>query len=173
MREVRARMRNGVFVVALGASAAVALAGACTDDVDAAPSADAGDDGADAADRAQCPREPPPNGSDCTLPEGTTCGFGQCTPIVQCTRGVWRWGTEFSAKPPCPELPPDDQSPCPRCWPRAISCTYGSRDCSLPDASDTTSIATCVGAGVWSLDVRPCRDGGGPDVQRDGEAGDD
>lgn len=166
------RMWTSPILAALvGVSAAVALSAACTDDFDVAP-ADAGDDGAGETERAQCPSDPPAIGVACTLPEGTTCSFGPCGTIAQCARGVWRSGTDPSAKPPCPDPPPADDASCPRCWPAAAKCIYGSTDCSLLDASLSTSIASCSN-GTWSVDVRPCRDGGGPDVQGDGEAGDD
>lgn len=162
-----------ILVVLVGVSAAVALSAACTDDFDVAPAPDAGDDGAGEGERAQCPSDPPAIGVACTLPEGTTCSFGQCGTIVQCARGVWRSGTDPSAKPPCPDPAPSPGLTCPRCWPATATCIYGSTDCSLADASLTTTIASCPN-GTWELgDAMPCRDGGGPDVQGDAEAGDD
>jgi hypothetical protein len=53
-----------------------------------------------------------------------------------------------------------------------MSCRYGSADCSAEDASVNTGIAFCRDE-KWVFDVRPCRDGGGPDVQGDAEAGAD
>jgi hypothetical protein len=168
MPDVRARVWSPVVTVLVAASAAVALSAACTDDFEVTPVADAGGDDATPGERAQCPRDPPNDGTPCTLPEGTTCSFGQCAVIVQCARGEWRQSP--SAKPPCPELPPGEQTACPRCWPTGASCNWGA--CTGPDASDKTSIASCPN-GVWSLAVLPCPDGGGPDVQGDGEAADD
>ena len=98
MREVRARVLAPVIAVLVSASAAVALSSAWTDDFDVAPAIDGGDGDSSSTERAACPKAPPTNGATCTLPEGTTCNFGQCAPVVQCTRGVWRHGASPSPK---------------------------------------------------------------------------
>lgn len=167
MPDVRVRGWTPVVAALVAASSAVALSAACTDGFEVTPAADAGDDDATPADRAQCPRDPPTDGTPCTLPEGTACTFGQCAVIVQCSRGEWRLSP--SAKPPCPDVFPGPV-PCPRCWPAGASCNVGT--CVGPDAGDSTRIFSCPN-GVWSLTVLPCPDGGGPDVQGDAEAGDD
>jgi len=113
-----------------------------------------------------CPTIAPADRSGCTLPEGTTCDFGQCgTVLAQCIGGLWRFGTNAPPRPQCPTLTPETESDCPECWPEDVTCLYGSQDCSLPDASLNTSVAACVKK-KWTLEVRPCRDAG-PDVQGD------
>jgi len=151
-------------------SSAAALAGACGDgSASTPPPPDGGDDGGQVA-TSDCPTIEPRNGAECLLPQGTTCDFGQCgTRLAECTRGAWRVGSNTPPRPPCPVLPPNPDTPCPACWPAEISCTYGSSDCSLADASPNTAIASCPkgASGNWVFDIRPCRDGGGPDVQGD------
>ena len=140
--------------------------GACGSEEAAPPPAvDAGvDDSALAT--AICPNIAPTEGSACTLPEGTTCDFGQCgTVLAQCTGGLWRFGANPPPNPSCPERAPDTDSACPECWPEDKRCIYGSTDCTAPDASTKTSVALCMN-GNWTLEVRECRDAG-PDVQGD------
>jgi hypothetical protein len=141
---------------------------ACGSEESAPPAApDSGvDDSALAT--AICPNIAPTEAEKCTLPEGTTCDFGQCgTVLAQCTGGLWRFGSNRPPNPLCPEQAPETESACPSCWPGDKVCIYGSQgaDCSSPDASVNTSVALCMN-GRWSLDVRPCRDAG-PDVQGD------
>lgn len=155
-------------------STSAAVAGACGDDAVNVPlPPDDGDDGGQVA-IADCPANEPPNGSACLLPEGTTCDFGQCgTRLARCSRGAWKVGSNAPPAPPCPDVPPNPDTPCPACWPPEISCTFGSSDCSQADASLNTAIASCPSGpnGNWVLDIRPCRDGGGPDVQGDAPDG--
>jgi hypothetical protein len=60
-----------------------------------------------------------------------------------------------------------------------VECTYGSTDCTAPDASANTTVASCVDAGAgqaarWSLRTFACAPGDagidGADVQRDADA---
>lgn len=185
MREVRARLLPtfATLVVALvSASGTAALAGACTSDFDVTPEADGGDGDGSSTDRATCPKVPPVNAAPCTLPEGTTCTFGPCTGVATCSRGIWRFGSNPSPVPLCPDPEPNAGTECPRCWPVEKTCPYGSDDCSLPDASTSRTLASCPAVGgadkrVWVVDIKPCKDGGldadGADVQGDGEAGAD
>lgn len=149
-------------------SASAAVAGACVDtSLTVADAPDSGD-GNSSLQRADCPKKEPQNGSLCLLPEGTTCDFGLCgTRLARCTRGAWSAGANAPPSPACPKDPPNKDVPCPDCWPPLVSCTYGSKDCSLTDASINTTITSCPN-GKWVVDIRPCRDGGEPDVQRDG-----
>jgi len=163
-------LRRVAALLVLGAGA-VALASACGDEsADQVAAGDAG--GATGSlEPGTCPSpgQAPAEGAACRLPEGTTCDFGECgRRIAQCTRGAWRYGTNGSKTPPCPETVPNPDVSCPPCWPAAVTCRYGSTDCSLEDASVNTAVASCP-SGRWVLDIRPCRDGGGPDVQGDAE----
>lgn len=154
---------NFLILVVFAAFGAFA---ACGDDV-AAPPAEV-DSGVDdsALATAICPNIAPTEGEKCTLPEGTTCDFGQCgTVLAQCTGGLWRFGSNRPPNPACPEQAPETESACPSCWPEDKTCIYGSTDCSAADASINTSVAACMN-GKWTLEVRTCRDAG-PDVQGD------
>jgi hypothetical protein len=156
------------LVLALGC-ALMAAAGACADDSTATPEVEDGGGEGGSVSRDDCPAAAPVNGSVCLLPEGTTCDFGLCgTRLARCSQGVWQLGANAAPRPPCPADPPSTDIPCPACWPVAVSCTYGSTDCRAEDASLNTAIASCPN-GTWVIDIRPCRDGGGPDVQGDGE----
>jgi hypothetical protein len=153
--------------LALG-SALAAVVAACADDSESSPQAaeGGGEDGSQAV--AECPPTAPAPGATCLLPEGTTCDFGLCgTRLARCTSGQWRLGTNAPPSPPCPADPPNPDIACPACWPAEITCTYGSASCSDEDASINTAVASCPN-GTWLLDIRPCRDGGEPDVQGDG-----
>ncbi|MBX3190597.1 MAG: hypothetical protein KF819_26590 [Labilithrix sp.] len=162
-------LRLGLVLVVFAAACA-GFSGACSDDVTPTPSDDDAGGEAGSVDRGQCPLEAPAPGSTCLLPEGTTCDFGRCgTLLAQCSRGVWRFGGNTAPLPPCPEPAPNAGVACPRCWPAEISCTYGSIDCSAEDASTRTTIASCPEGTTWVVETRPCRDGGGPDVQGDAE----
>jgi hypothetical protein len=166
--EARRVPRGAVLSLAIGAAFA-SVTPACGDEATARPPAsDAGIDDAAVA-LAVCPSTAPAEGTGCTLPEGTTCDFGRCaTRIALCTRGAWRFAANTPPLPACPLQPPDLEATCPPCWPEGVTCVYGSQDCSQPDASPNTAVASCVGD-RWSVDIRPCRDGGA-DVQRDGGA---
>ena len=154
---------NFLILVVLAAFGAFA---ACGDDVATPPvEPDSGvDDSALAT--AICPNIAPTEAEKCTLPEGTTCDFGQCgTVLAQCTGGLWRFGSNRPPNAACPEQAPETEAGCPSCWPGDKVCIYGSTDCTLPDASINTSVAACTN-GEWTLEVRACRDAG-PDVQGD------
>ena len=148
-------------------SAAAALAAACgaaSETTAATP--EGGAEGGQVV-VATCPAAQPTNGSPCLLPEGTTCDFGLCgTRLAQCLRGAWRLAPNEPPAPACPDPAPNPGVSCPPCWPAAVSCAYGSTNCSLADASDNTTVASCP-AGGWVVEFRPCRDAG-PDVQGDG-----
>lgn len=121
-----------------------------------------------------CPADAPSAGAVCTVPEGTTCAFGACdTLYARCVAGVWRLAQNGPGRPVCPAQPPAVGEACPACWPSGSSCLYGSVDCAAADASANRAVATCA-EGKWAIGFEPCRDGGreggGPDVQRDGEA---
>jgi hypothetical protein len=167
---VRARARRLAWLASASVvvAASVALGGACTTtSVDVSTEAGSGEDGA-ALDLATCPKTAPAGGSLCLLPEGTTCDFGSCgITIARCSQGAWRFASNAPPSPSCPEAPPNPDVACPACWPAAITCPYGSADCSAADASANTAVASCP-HGTWVLDIRPCRDGGGADVQGDG-----
>jgi hypothetical protein len=148
------------FVAAHNFAALTVLAAfaACGDDVVAPPAApDSGTDDSAVA-TAICPNIAPTESEKCTLPEGTTCDFGQCgTVLARCTGGVWRFGSNRAPNPTCPQQAPEPESICPACWPEDKPCTYGGTDCP--------SVATCM-TGRWTLEVPACRDAG-PDVQGD------
>ena len=168
MLPARSRSAPAVQALVFAACGALTAVASCADDgVDDRPTSDASVDEA-GLDRAQCPEAGPAAESACALPEGTTCAFGACATIVICRAGFWRYASNPPPQLPCPEDPPGD-TPCPACWPKGATCPYGSRDCSAPDASVNTTIASCVD-GKWSVEVKPCRDAG-PDVQ--GDAGED
>jgi hypothetical protein len=169
----RARQLRAAFLAAIVgtvAALAVSLEAACGDSSASVTTGTDGGEESGSVQRADCPTGEPPNGSPCQLPEGTTCDFGQCgTRLASCTQGAWIFGGNGPPRPPCPVDPPNTDLPCPACWPAAVSCTYGSTSCSAADASVNTAIASCP-HGTWVLDIRPCRDGGGPDVQGDAGA---
>ena len=169
MTSRRANGRLGRLAAALVlAAGSAAVAAACSEDLEQVPPPPDGGEDSGTVGLSECPKVEPSNRAACLLPEGTTCEFGQCgTRLARCTRGAWMVASNPPPRPPCPEAPPNTDVPCPACWPREISCTYGSSDCSQADASLNTAIASCP-QGSWVLDIRPCRDGGGPDVQRDG-----
>ena len=123
----------------------------------------------------ECPDVAPASGEACLLPAGTTCAFGPCgSPIARCLGGVWRYSGNPDAAapdsgPPCPKDFPASGSLCPACWPSGASCTYGSSDCSAPDASLNQTVASCPG-GRWLLTTSPCGiTDAGADVQGDAE----
>ncbi|MEA2749506.1 MAG: hypothetical protein QOI41_3649 [Myxococcales bacterium] len=164
------QLRAAFLAAALGTVAALAasLEAACGDSSASATGGPDGGEESSTVPRAVCPTAEPSNGGLCLLPEGTTCDFGQCgTRLARCTQGAWVFGGNGAPSPPCPVDPPNPDVQCPACWPAAVSCTYGSSNCSAADASVNTAIASCP-HGTWVLDIRPCRDGGGPDVQGDG-----
>lgn len=163
---LRASLRSLAAVLAVACSA-VTLAGACADDVDSLPvSPDASLPSNDAA-AVPCPASMPSSGSNCALPEGTTCDFGGCgTRLARCTGGVWRVGSNSPPVSLCPDAAPNEGVPCPPCWSSDVVCRYGSRDCTSPDASENRAIASCP-KGAWRVAFEPCRDAG-PDVQGDG-----
>jgi len=121
-----------------------------------------------------CPDASPKSGETCVLPEGTTCAFGACSPIARCSLGAWRYSGN-PQPPQCPKTFPVTESACPPCWPMGLECTYGSSDCSAPDASANTTVASCIDAGPevparWSLRTSPCGIAdAGADVQGDAE----
>ena len=116
-----------------------------------------------------CPASPPTSGEACLVPEGTTCDFGQCgTRLTQCTSGRWVYSGNTPPKSTCPAIAPNAGVACPACWDPSLTCSYGSADCSKPDASDQSTVASCPDGG-WVVDFSPCRDAG-PDVQGDGGA---
>lgn len=117
----------------------------------------------------ECPLLVPANGAMCALPEGTTCDFGRCgTRVARCAHGTWQFGSNSAPAPPCPADVPIRGSFCPPCWPTEATCFYGNDACRAPDASPLLSRATCPQS-TWLVAVEACRDGGGADVQRDGE----
>jgi hypothetical protein len=120
-----------------------------------------------------CPSVPPDDYAECNLPEGSSCLFELCpTRIAQCTRGRWRFGNNAPPLLVCPDAPPESESECPPCWPDSVTCPYGSLDCSAEDASINTAVASCV-RGTWAVDIRPCRNGGGSNVQGDADGDDE
>lgn len=158
--------------VAAGATALVVATlvfAACTDDASSEPAVPDADGLVSSLGESVCPDAAPAPGEGCVLPEGTTCAFGACgSPIASCVVGAWRYGGNPAARPPCPKDFPASDSPCPACWPSGASCTYGSSDCSQPDASTNTTIASCPG-GRWFLATFPCSTDAGADVQGDAE----
>lgn len=172
------RSKKRPVAVLLVAIASIAtIAGACGDDGSVArTSPDSGDSGGTLGESV-CPIVAPRAGEGCVLPEGTTCAFGACgSPIAQCSHGAWRYSGNPPPRPPCPKDFPVSEAACPPCWPTGLECTYGSRDCSAPDASTNTTVASCVDGGAgsplrWSLRTTPCAAiiDAGADVQRDAE----
>jgi hypothetical protein len=164
----RTRALPQIAAALVACALAASIAGACGgDDAVRAPTPDGG--GEDSAVVVQgCPKPPtptPPNGSECLLPEGTTCDFGLCaTRLAQCLRGVWVFSSNPKPRPLCPAIAPNIGTDCPDCWVADVSCIYGS--CSPPDASDNTTFASCPDAS-WVVEFRACGDAG-PDVQGDG-----
>ena len=172
------RARNRSLAVLIAATVSIAtIAGACGDDPPANPTSPDSGEPLGTLGESVCPDAAPEAGEGCVLPEGTTCAFGACgSPIAQCSHGAWRYSGNPPPRPPCPKDFPVSESFCPPCWPTGLECTYGSRDCSVPDASTNTTVASCVdgGAGTplrWSLRTFPCAavTDGGADVQRDAE----
>ncbi|MBX3225353.1 MAG: hypothetical protein KF795_32915 [Labilithrix sp.] len=150
------------------------IASACGADLDADPATPDSGGAPGALGDSVCPDAAPGAGESCVLPEGTTCAFGACgSAIAQCSLGAWR----YSGNPPprCPKDFPVSESACPPCWPDALECTYGSSDCSAPDASAMTTVASCVDGGPdvplrWALRSFPCAIAdAGADVQHDAE----
>lgn len=171
-------LRRLAWLGAMISTIVVALV-TCTDD--SPKVAESSDSGAEAAVVAagQCPSNAPVAGDGCAFPEGTTCSFGTCNAVIaECTKGVWRFGTNVGTAPSCPSDFPQTGAACPTCFPADLSCNYGSTDCSLPDASTNRSVASCP-KGVWEIETFPCSDASsigapqdaGADVQ--GDAGPD
>lgn len=165
-------------VLGVALSVASRIAVGCTDEVPVDKARP--DSGAPPAALGEsvCPDVAPAPGEACLLPEGTTCAFGACgSPIAKCTLGAWRYsGNPDSGNPtPCPKDFPASESACPPCWPSGVECTYGSTDCSAPDASANRTVASCVGGPGeplrWSLRSSPCAvTDAGADVQGDADA---
>jgi hypothetical protein len=157
------------LVCFFAAAAIAALSTACgttRDDV-AAPAEGGADDGAVVVGTCPGVTSAPAAGGECILPEGTTCDFGLCgSRLARCTRGVWAFAGNPAPRPVCPALAPNEGTKCPDCWKKDVVCSYGSTDCTLPDASDNRSVASCADGG-WVVEFEPCRDAG-PDVQGDG-----
>lgn len=161
-------------VLAVASVLVVAIAAACGEDPGVSPlSADAGHVPGVLGDSV-CPDAAPEAGEGCVLPEGTTCAFGVCgSPIARCSLGAWRYSGNPQPTPLCPKDFPVSESACPPCWPPELECTYGSRDCTAPDASANTTVASCVDGGPdrplqWSLRSFPCGIlDAGTDVQSD------
>ncbi len=168
----RARPLAPIAALMLIGAASAAIASACGTELDpGAATPEAGAEGGAVLDGG-CPVDRPTNGATCLLPEGTTCDFGRCgTRLAQCSGGTWKVASNDPSRPPCPEFAPNMDTFCPACWSADVTCSYGSSDCSLPDASDNTTVATCPHGG-WLVEFRPCRDAG-PDVQGDGGPGAD
>jgi hypothetical protein len=168
------KSRRLAFLVAAATLPFVAASAACnTDGFDVTGDGDGGV-GTGSVEKASCPKTEPANGTECSMPEGTTCDFGRCgSRIARCSAGTWRFGTNVPPKPPCPEAPPENDAPCPQCWPPNASCTYFAERCSDPDAAagQNTALASCP-LGKWSVTILPCRDAGA-DVQGDADAGSD
>ncbi|HVJ91228.1 MAG TPA: hypothetical protein VM580_15600 [Labilithrix sp.] len=170
-------LRQRLSALAAALSLLGAIAAACDDDViGAGVHPDAGEPEGSLGDSI-CPAEAPTEGERCSLPEGTTCAFGACgSPIATCFLGAWRYSKNPQSRPLCPRSFPASESACPPCWPAGVECTYGSSDCSAPDASANTTVASCVDAGMnhpqrWVLRSFPCAKlDAGADVQRDSEA---
>jgi hypothetical protein len=164
------RRRFALLVVV--AAGAMTMANACSDDLDANPTGpDSGGPPGTLGDSV-CPDAAPEAGEGCLLPEGTTCAFGACgSSIARCATNAWRYAGNPAPRPPCPTDFPASESACPPCWPAEVSCTYGSSDCSKPDASTNTTVASCPN-GRWTTQSFPCAvSDAGADVQ--GDAGPD
>ncbi len=156
---------------ALAQVAAALLAGAafasCSDDSQGVVELDDGGASDGGVARALCPDATPSAGEVCLLPEGTTCAFQGCgAGFAQCVGSRWRYGG--NPRPLCPEELPDPDVPCPVCFAPEIECPYGNVGCVV-DGGDRLAIASCP-LGTWRIEVRPCDDGGGPDVQGDADA---
>jgi hypothetical protein len=162
--------------------AGVGLAGACGgDDGGSSAGADSGSSSVVVGSSiCPSPNAAPKNGDLCLLPQGATCAFGECgSSIAECVGGVWIYAGNPTPQPICPSPePPAEGTACPPCWRSADSCSYGSADCSSPDASANRAIATCPN-GLWKLDYFPCASqdagpsDGGPNNEADvqGDAG--
>ncbi|MBN9163082.1 MAG: hypothetical protein BGO98_36525 [Myxococcales bacterium 68-20] len=170
-------MRNRSLAALIAAIVSIAtIAGACGDDPSVNPTSPDSGDPLEMLGESVCPDAAPGAGEGCVVPEGTTCAYGVCSPIAQCSQGAWRYSGNPPARPPCPKDFPVSDSVCPPCWPTGLECTYGSRDCSMPDASANTTVASCADGGAgsplrWSLRTFPCVavTDAGADVQRDAE----
>jgi hypothetical protein len=177
---LRWMLHRSFAMLLLFSGAAAAIVGACGDPT--LPSADEPDSGTatGAVGEGICPSVAPLGGEACLLPEGTTCAFSACgTEIAQCSRGVWRYSGNTPPRPPCPNPePPAPSSACPPCWPKDVTCRYGS-DCSGPNPSANWSVASCPN-GRWTLEYYACALAdakapvpaivdAGADVQRDAE----
>ena len=149
---------------------------ACNVSLVAAPAdGDGGLDGG-SIDRATCPNVAPAANSPCTLPEGTSCGFGTCAlRLARCSQGKWTFGANAPPRTACPINPPTAGDACPKCWPGG-TCTYQPQNCQ-PDsdaAAPNVAVASCIdnpsapiGIGaMWTLSFLPCQDAGA-DVQGD------
>lgn len=171
-----ARRTRALAALAVVLSPLAAIATGCADDPLASPMRhDAGAPSSTLGDSV-CPRVAPDAGTGCDQPEGTTCAFGACgSSIAECTRGRWRYSGNPPPRPPCPQGFPASDSVCPPCWPSGVECTYGSNDCSAPDASAKTTVASCVDGGAgqpqrWAVRTFACAStDAGANVQRDAE----
>lgn len=103
-----------------------------------------------------CPGSMPPNGSACSIPDGSVCTYqndpnGCCPPAeATCSGGVWQSmiSTCNPPAPACPPNPPTDGASCTSSDPCAIQ-TY---QCSWGDCGDGSPavIGSCNGNN-WSL----------------------
>lgn len=156
-------------VLAICGSLGLSIAVACSDDLPTSPTSDAATEDAVAPGDGLCPTVTPAQGETCALPMGTTCSFGCGAVIARCLAGSWVFSGNEATDPPCPKDFPVEGTACPACWAPDASCVYGSVDCTAPDASANTTVATC-GTGLWVLTTTPCGIlDAGPDVQGDAE----
>ncbi len=97
-----------------------------------------------------CPLEPPLQLGACNLPEGQTCSYGECCPLVfQCTNGQWMGLTlDCPAPMACPPAPPAEGSPCIHCGVES-PCFYACN-------ADLTTSVRCGSDNLWHLDTPPC-----------------
>jgi hypothetical protein len=148
----------------------LAIAVACSEEAPAAKSTSNPPPPVGGLEDSVCPVAAPDPGQACLLPDGTTCAFGACnSAIAQCLGGAWHYSGNQAQNPPCPTDFPLAGAVCPSCWAPDASCVYGSSDCSAPDASANTTVASCPG-GHWILTTFPCAiSDAGADVQRDAE----
>lgn len=168
---LRSNAVRKVFALSAAAGLIAMIVAACTDEstnVDGTP-----DSGIDPTTigTGVCPIVPPRINTTCLLPEGTTCAFACGSSIVVCQSGNWRLAGNPPPRPPCPDPAPAADTPCPACWPSAVTCRYGSEDCTAPDASTNRAIASCPD-GKWRISFSPCADAGdaGSNVQGDADA---
>lgn len=150
-------MRATLGVALALEAAAFGVGAACNSTGIGGPSPDSGAaEDANTVSPALCPNTSPVEGTACTLPEGTTCGYGQCGFFLVCTRGAFRGATSPRLEGRCPAQIPEQGAVCGPCLEDGGVCVYGDPTCA--DAQTNAALSTCS-AGKFSVRSFVCEAG--------------